>query len=270
MSTDYFSPRPRSRPTRTRRRRTPRSSKFKAAGVDSMQVNIRGGSHDEFSLHPRHDGPGPLGQASLRGHHMTAFYTRAWLDKYVRARAAPARRRAGGRDARLLTDRWRNDPRTLAIDPNADGPERVQLLLPLALRHRASPRAATPSATTCARVARPWAPTAARRTSPTSTTRRTADTGPGPGPGPDTDGDGDPRRVRLLPVGPGPGPTAARAAGASRARSSRPALRPHRSHGRGHRDATAARHRGRRPRSAGDRDTLGPASVGRATAAATG
>lgn len=76
-------------------------------GVDTGQITIRGGTHltmvDESLVSP----------TSLRGIDMLTWYTTAWLKKYV------ARDPAG--DAMLLTDRWRNDPASAAIDPRRDG-----------------------------------------------------------------------------------------------------------------------------------------------------
>jgi dienelactone hydrolase len=85
---------------------------FKAAGVDSMQVNIRGGSHYEFSLIPGNTAPDQLGNATLRGIDAVSWYTIAWFDRYVKGDPTAA--------ARLLTDRWRADARTAEIDTNDD------------------------------------------------------------------------------------------------------------------------------------------------------
>lgn len=85
---------------------------FKSAGVDSMQVNIRGGSHYEFALIPGNTAPDQLGNATLRGIDMVSWYTIAWFDKYVKGDPTA--------DARLLTDRWRADGRTGEIDTNGD------------------------------------------------------------------------------------------------------------------------------------------------------
>src|SRR5258708_33578624 len=51
--------------------------------------------------------------ASLRGADMIAWYTTAWLDKYVKGDPTA--------DARLMTIRWRSDPAEAAIDINHDG-----------------------------------------------------------------------------------------------------------------------------------------------------
>jgi dienelactone hydrolase len=81
------------------------------AGVDSMQANIRGGTHYEFSFLAGNTFPYPFGTATLRGMDMVAWYTTAWLDRYVKGDSSA--------DARLLTNRWRDDPREGEIDPNS-------------------------------------------------------------------------------------------------------------------------------------------------------
>jgi hypothetical protein len=65
---------------------------YREAGVDSMQANIRGGTHYEFSFLPGNTLPYPFGTATLRGMDMVAWYTTAWFDKYVKG--GPKRRRA--------------------------------------------------------------------------------------------------------------------------------------------------------------------------------
>jgi hypothetical protein len=49
----------------------------------------------------------------LRGPDLTAWYTAAWFDKYVKHDPTA--------DARLLTTRWRSDAPEAAVDPNHDG-----------------------------------------------------------------------------------------------------------------------------------------------------
>jgi dienelactone hydrolase len=90
---------------------------YKDAGVASMQVNRRGGSHFEYSFIPGmtvHS----FGQATLRGMDMAAWYTTAWLDRYVKCQGNSTCQ--GEADARLLTDRWRDDRREGEIDPDGD------------------------------------------------------------------------------------------------------------------------------------------------------
>ena len=92
---------------------------YKAAGVDSMEFSIRGGTHYESSFIPGNTTV-VLGTATLRGTDLVAWYTTAWLDKYVKC--ADGSECEAGADRRLLTDRWRADARggqvDLAADPN--------------------------------------------------------------------------------------------------------------------------------------------------------
>jgi dienelactone hydrolase len=81
---------------------------YRKAGVDVMQLNIRGGTHYEYSYIPN-----PAFGATLRGMDLAAWYTTAWFDKYLKGRASA--------DRRLLSDRWRSDPAGRAVDPQADG-----------------------------------------------------------------------------------------------------------------------------------------------------
>jgi dienelactone hydrolase len=84
---------------------------YQQAGVDSMQVNIRGGTHYEFSFLPGTVTTYPFGTATLRGMDMVAWYTIAWFDRYVKGEP--------GADSRLLTNRWQDDPLSAQIDPNS-------------------------------------------------------------------------------------------------------------------------------------------------------
>ncbi len=92
-------------------------TQFKDEGVDSMQVNIRGGTHFEHSFIPGNTVNQPLGNATLRGPHMVVWYTAAWMDKYVKCPGASnpvvCEQEA---DALLLSNRWRNDPDGQAVD----------------------------------------------------------------------------------------------------------------------------------------------------------
>ncbi len=92
-------------------------SAYKTAGVDSMQVNTRGGTHFEYSFIPGMT-VHPLGLATLRGPDMAIWYTTAWLDRYVKCQGDTACGTEA--DERLLTDRWRADPVEAGIDPNGD------------------------------------------------------------------------------------------------------------------------------------------------------
>jgi dienelactone hydrolase len=84
------------------------SVEFSRRGVDTMQVNTRGGTHYEYSFIPNPGFP-----ATLRGMDMAAWYTAAWLDRYVKGDA--------GAEARLLTTRWLDDARAKQLDPAGDG-----------------------------------------------------------------------------------------------------------------------------------------------------
>jgi dienelactone hydrolase len=90
---------------------------YKQAGVDSMEFHIRGGTHEESAFIPGNT-TGYLGLASLRGNDMIPWYTTAWFDRYIKCGADSAC--ATDADKRLLTDRWRDDPRTAEIDSNGD------------------------------------------------------------------------------------------------------------------------------------------------------
>jgi hypothetical protein len=81
---------------------------YTKAGVDSGEIIIRGGTHLDFSFIPTV----ALG-ASLRGPDITDWYTSAWFDKYLKHSTAA--------DARLLSQRWRDDPVEAGVDPTHDG-----------------------------------------------------------------------------------------------------------------------------------------------------
>lgn len=82
------------------------SQAFSAAGVDTGQIVIRGGTHSEFSGNPH-------ALATLRGLDLAAWYTTAWFDRYVKGvPTAPSR---------LLTTRWQHDRIGAGVDPNRDG-----------------------------------------------------------------------------------------------------------------------------------------------------
>ena len=90
---------------------------LRAAGADSMQVNVRGGTHFESSFIPGQTVP-PLGQATLRGYDLVAWYTAAWFDKYVRC--AGDATCAAQADRELLTTRWQADLRNGEVDAAGD------------------------------------------------------------------------------------------------------------------------------------------------------
>lgn len=90
---------------------------FKDAGVDSMQVNRRGGTHYEYSFIPGETAP-PLGLATFRGMDMAIWYTAAWFDKYVKCQGDAACEAEA--DRLLLTDRWRDDTSEGQVDVSGD------------------------------------------------------------------------------------------------------------------------------------------------------
>ena len=73
-------------------------------GLDAGEIVIRGGGHFEYAYIPN-----PAFQATARGMDLVAWYTTAWMDRYVKGDAS-----AG---ARLATDRWRDDVPERTIDP---------------------------------------------------------------------------------------------------------------------------------------------------------
>jgi dienelactone hydrolase len=73
-------------------------------GLDAGEIVIRGGGHFEYAYIPN-----PAFQATARGMDLVAWYTTAWMDRYVKGDPS-----AG---ARLATDRWRDDDPEKAIDP---------------------------------------------------------------------------------------------------------------------------------------------------------
>ncbi len=80
---------------------------YSKAGVDTGQIIIRGGTHLDFSFLSN-----PAFPATLRGADLIAWYTVAWMDKYVKGDPTA--------DRRLLTHRWRRDPMGAAVDPTGD------------------------------------------------------------------------------------------------------------------------------------------------------
>lgn len=74
------------------------------AGVDTGDIAIRGGTHAEWSLLPY--------SATLRGIDMSAWYTIAWFDKYLKDDPTA--------DRRLLTNRWAHDTAGAAVDLRHD------------------------------------------------------------------------------------------------------------------------------------------------------
>ncbi|MGH2392812.1 MAG: hypothetical protein ACRDGH_04850, partial [Candidatus Limnocylindria bacterium] len=118
MSADYHQPPEPYTADPDPQAKTESFNSYEAAGVDSMQVNIRGGTHYEFSFLPGSLVHYPFGTATLRGMDMVAWYTTAWLDRYVKCQGDRGCRREAS--TRLLTDRWRNDRRGGEVDPDGD------------------------------------------------------------------------------------------------------------------------------------------------------
>jgi hypothetical protein len=79
-----------------------------AAGIDAMEVTIRGGTHFEYSFLAN-----PAFTATLRGIDLASWYTLAWFDKELKHDPSA--------DARLLSDRWRHDAAGAAVDLDGDG-----------------------------------------------------------------------------------------------------------------------------------------------------
>ena len=107
ISADYFLPPTPNTSLPDPKAKSVTSLAYSAAGVDSGEIIIRGGSHYDFDWVPNAGFP-----ASLRGADEIAWYTTAWFDKYVKGDP--------GADARLLTNRWRHDGITASIDPDHD------------------------------------------------------------------------------------------------------------------------------------------------------
>lgn len=84
------------------------SREYSRTGVQTMQVNTRAYTHFESSYLPSAAFP-----ATLRGIDVTAWYTIAWFEKYVRG--------SSGADRFLLTSRWQRDPQDLRVDPPGKG-----------------------------------------------------------------------------------------------------------------------------------------------------
>ena len=142
------------------------SNAYSAAGIDTAQLNWRGGTHYEWSYIPN-----PGFGATWRGMDMAAWYTAAWLDKYVKGDATA--------DARLLTDRWRDDDLEQSIDPDNDGNmfsyhfrSRIDMDLSAGGHVQVREPARPPGRAGGELLLPPWATTASRRTTPTWPRRR--------------------------------------------------------------------------------------------------
>lgn len=84
------------------------SSVLSDADVDSGQLIIRGGTHFEYSYLPN-----SVFSATHRGIDLSAWYTQAWFDKYLK--------NDPDADKRLLTQRWRSDAIDAGLDPAGEG-----------------------------------------------------------------------------------------------------------------------------------------------------
>ncbi len=84
------------------------SNEYSDEGVDTAQINVRGGTHYEWSYIPN----AQFG-ATLRGMDMAAWYTSAWFDRFVKDKESAERR--------LLTKRWLDDSRGAEVDPSGNG-----------------------------------------------------------------------------------------------------------------------------------------------------
>lgn len=80
---------------------------YSKAGAETGQIIIRGGTHLDFSFLSN-----PAFPATLRGADLIAWYTIAWMDKYVKGDSDA--------DRRLLTHRWRRDGAGAQVDPTGD------------------------------------------------------------------------------------------------------------------------------------------------------
>jgi hypothetical protein len=108
MSADYFLPPTPSVTVPDPEAKSTESRAYTAAGVDSGELVIRGGSHFDFSFISN-----PAFGATLRGADMIAWYTTVWFDRYVKGDSSA--------DARLLTNGWRHDGAEASVDPDRDG-----------------------------------------------------------------------------------------------------------------------------------------------------
>ena len=85
---------------------------FRAAGVPTMEIALRGSTHQEFDYLPYSlvNPLAPLADASSKGQEVAVYYTLAWFDRYLKGRtdtvqAASARRRLVARRFDRSTDR---------------------------------------------------------------------------------------------------------------------------------------------------------------------
>ncbi|HEV2812799.1 MAG TPA: hypothetical protein VGW10_06045 [Solirubrobacteraceae bacterium] len=108
LTNDYFTGRDRKSSPPDPIAKSTASLAFSKAGVDTGSIVIRGGTHFEYSYLPT-----TSFRATLRGIDLSAWYTLAWFDKYVKGDPTAERR--------LLSTRWRHDPGDLEVDPKGEG-----------------------------------------------------------------------------------------------------------------------------------------------------
>jgi dienelactone hydrolase len=108
LTVDYLTGRDRKSSPPDPMEKSQASLAFSEAGIDTGSIAIRGGTHFEFSYLPS-----TSFRATLRGIDLSAWYTLAWFDKYVKVDPTA--------DRRLLSPRWRTDPGDLEIDPAGQG-----------------------------------------------------------------------------------------------------------------------------------------------------
>ena len=108
LTVDYLTGRDSKRSAPDPKEKIAASLAYSKAGVDTGAIVIRGGTHFEFSYLPT-----TSFRATLRGIDLSAWYTLAWFDKYVKGDPTA--------DRRLVSGRWRRDPGDLAIDPKGAG-----------------------------------------------------------------------------------------------------------------------------------------------------
>ncbi len=112
---------------------------YKDAGVDSMEFNDPRRLALGVGVHPGDDHRDRWASRRFAEATWSTWYTTAWFDKHVKCAAGSACEAEA--DARLLTDRWRNDERSGQIDLNDDANAfsfyfTLPLRLPDRRRHR--------------------------------------------------------------------------------------------------------------------------------------
>jgi dienelactone hydrolase len=108
MSADYFIPPEPNKSEPEPLAKSQESFAYSAAGVDTGEIIIRGGTHYDFDWIPNDGFP-----ATLRGADEITWYTTAWFDRYLKHSASASKR--------LLTKRWLADTQEAAVDPHHDG-----------------------------------------------------------------------------------------------------------------------------------------------------